>query len=135
MVNEWIIKCRRRAGGHVWGAARLGLWGLAAAVALGLASPAVAADRSQEVLNATAAPSVIQLGRDGDRDSMSAVFSNQDAVATAELASQRGGTSNAVPIAPAAQSTPQIILWDELKSQTPTNPSTQGTNTMILRIR
>jgi hypothetical protein len=69
--------------------------------------------------------------------SVAALFGDHDAVGQKELAAQRGGAAFTVPVAQAGAPTaiPQIILWDELKSQAPAAPAGQGTNRINIQVR
>jgi hypothetical protein len=105
---------------------------LAVGPVLALVSPAWADGQHPPLMVALAG----QLGIDSTDSRSPALFSDRDAVATTELAAQRGGSSFVVPITQAPQ-TPQVILWDEVKRQAPISsaPTEQGTNVITIQVR
>ena len=67
------------------------------------------------------------------------LFAQDTALPDTVLASQRGGTSFAVPISPSSStSAGSVILWDELKTQVPQGatpaPGTQSGNHILAPI-
>jgi len=114
---------------------RLWLWTALSLVVL--SAPAWADERPRATIIASISPSVAPLP---NSISVAAFFGDRDAaVGQGELAAQRGGAFS-VPIAqtsPAAQATPHVILWDELKSAAPPPPAGQGggTNRINIQIR
>lgn len=115
---------------------RLWLWTAISLVVL--SAPAWADERPRATVIAGISPRVAPLSTS---ISVAALFGDRDAaVGQGELAAQRGGAFS-VPIAqtsPAAQATPHVILWDELKSASPPPPAPAGqggTNRINIQIR
>lgn len=130
MIDDPTLGAQRRDGTRI---SPRRLWLLTVISLVALTAPAWSDERP----HATAIVLAPGIAPGSNTLSVAALFGERDAVGQTELASQRGGSSFAVPIAQTApQTTPQIILWDELKSATPAPAgSTQGTNRINIQIR
>lgn len=127
-----------RVSGGLGMSIRFCLTVLAISPLLAIVSPAWAGDQHQQpIMLAFNTPQVLDSAA-AARQQPKEFFSDRDAVAVTELASQRGG-SFAVPITQAPQGgNGSIVLWDELKSaQTPTGSvgGNQGTNVITIQVR
>lgn len=126
--NTPSIGLKERAFTRRWlGASKLCSVGLLLAFlfASSYAAPAAAQEPASPVRLAFDLPNMLQLDATGGAKSFSGPV---QAVSETVLAEQRGsGAAFAVPVMPASQTQPGIVLWDELKTSAQSqNISTPG---------
>jgi hypothetical protein len=110
-----------------------GLWLWTAISLMVLSAPTWADERPRATVVTLIAPVVAP---SANAASVAALLGDHAAVGQGELAAQRGGSAFSVPVVAQTtpQTTPQIILWDELKKVAPAAPAGQGTNRINIQV-